>query len=201
MDQQKLKKLRFSDAVNAIESTPKALRKMLQNPGLVLPVPVSDGWKEFSLVQIAVLTIARRLIEFGFSVESASRNACSALFESILGTSAAIDDDFTAETFLRSICDAYAIAYFDEGQLTVVVKREAQWPAMLHSFQKRPVLVIPIGAVVKRAFERVLLGAEGDMSGSADSLLYGLKEFRFKFAVSEDELRALIAEAEKIANG
>jgi hypothetical protein len=201
MGQPKLKKLRFSDAANAIESTPKALRKMLQNPGLVLPVPVSDGWKEFSLVQIAVLAIARRLIEFGFSVESASRNACSVLFESILGTSVATDDGFTAETFLRSICDAYAIAYFDEGQLTVVVKREAQWPAMLHSFQKRPVIVIPIGAVVTRAFERVLLGAEGDMSGSAVSLLYGLKEFRFKFAVSDDEFRALIAEAEKIANG
>jgi hypothetical protein len=200
MSRPKVKKLRFSDAVNAVESTPKALRKMLQNPHLVLPVPVSDGWQEFSLLQIAVLAIARRLIEFGFSVQSASRSACFTLVDSLLGSPTAGDDEgFTAEMFLQSICDVYAFGHFDEGQLRVTVRREAQLQVMLPNLRKRPVLVIPIGAVVTRAFERVLLGAEGDMSGSAFSLLNSLKEYRFEI-MPDEELRAFIADAEKISS-
>jgi hypothetical protein len=109
--QSKVKKLRFSDAVHAVESTPKALRKMLQNPHLVLPAPVGDGWKEFSLLQIAVLAIARRLIEFGYSVQSASRTACFTLIDPLLGDATTLDDEgYSAERFLQSISDVYLIA-------------------------------------------------------------------------------------------
>jgi hypothetical protein len=195
----KYKKLRFSDVAKAIESTPKALRKMLQNPGLVLPAPVTDGWTEFSLVQIAVLAVARRLIEFGFPVQFASTNACSVLFESILANSGVaedkFEDKFTADTFLRSISDAHAVVYFDDGQPVLVVKHVVQWTVMSDGFEKRPILLIPIGAVVTRAFERLLLDGEGDMSGSAVSLLYGLKEFRMNASMSRDEWLSFVAEA------
>src|SRR5258707_7900208 len=59
--------------------------------------------------QIAVLAIARRLIEFGYSVQSASRSACFTLIDSLLGDATDLDDEgFSAEAFLQSICNVYA---------------------------------------------------------------------------------------------
>jgi hypothetical protein len=149
--------------------------------------------ERFALDSEEVAPVARRLIEFGFSVQFASTNACSVLFESILANSGVAEDKFTADTFLRSISDAHAVVYFDGGQPVLVVKHV--WTVMSDGFEKRPILVIPIGAVVTRAFERLLLDGEGDMSGSAVSLLYGLKEFRMNASMSRDEFLSFVAEA------
>lgn len=79
------------------------------------------------------------------------------------------------------------------------MKYGSQLSAVFDDFRNRSLLVVPIGAVVTRAFSRVLLGFDGDMSGSAISLLYGLKEFRMGMAVSTDEMSALVAQTAEAA--
>jgi hypothetical protein len=69
-----LKKLRFSDAVYAIGSTPKSVRLWLQR-GLVeinTPKPDSGGWTEYSFHDIAILALVRSLVDFGVDVRTSS---------------------------------------------------------------------------------------------------------------------------------
>lgn len=68
------KKLRFSDVVYAIASTPKAVRLWLQR-GLVdihTPKPEDGGWTEYSFRDIAILALVRSLVNFGVDVSNAS---------------------------------------------------------------------------------------------------------------------------------
>lgn len=68
------KKLRFSDVVYAINSTPKAIRLWLQR-GLVeidTPKPKDGGWTEYSFFDIAILALVRSLVNFGVDVPTAS---------------------------------------------------------------------------------------------------------------------------------
>lgn len=68
------KKLRFSDVVYAIGSTPKAVRLWLQR-GLVqihTPKPENGGWTEYSFRDIAILSLVRSLVNFGVDVPTAS---------------------------------------------------------------------------------------------------------------------------------
>jgi hypothetical protein len=68
------KKLRFSDVVYAIGSTPKAVRLWLQR-GLVeihTPKPEGGGWTEYSFRDIAILALVRALVNFGVDVPTAS---------------------------------------------------------------------------------------------------------------------------------
>jgi len=71
------KKLRFSDVVYAIGSTPKAVRLWLQR-GLVeihTPKPEGGGWTEYSFWDIAILALVRSLVNFGVDVPTASKIA------------------------------------------------------------------------------------------------------------------------------
>jgi len=71
------KKLRFSDVVYAIGSTPKAVRLWLQR-GLVeihTPKPEGGGWTEYSFRDIAILALVRALVNFGVDVPTASKIA------------------------------------------------------------------------------------------------------------------------------
>ncbi len=71
------KKLRFSDVVYAIGSTPKAVRLWLQR-GLVeihTPKPEGGGWTEYSFRDIAILALVRALVNFGVDVPTASEIA------------------------------------------------------------------------------------------------------------------------------
>lgn len=68
------KKLRFSDVVYAIDSTPKSVRLWLQR-GLVeihTPKPESGSWTEYSFRDIAILALVRSLVNFGVDVPTAS---------------------------------------------------------------------------------------------------------------------------------
>ncbi|MDQ0318769.1 hypothetical protein QO002_000907 [Pararhizobium capsulatum DSM 1112] len=67
------KKLRFSDVVYAIGSTPKAVRLWLQR-GLVeihTPKLIGGGWTEYSFLDIAILALVRSLVNFGVDVPTA----------------------------------------------------------------------------------------------------------------------------------
>ena len=67
--------LRFSDVVFAIDTTPKSLRKWLQSGKLKLDSDSQSGWRNFSHYDLAILAIMRKLVDFGISVEVASKIA------------------------------------------------------------------------------------------------------------------------------
>jgi hypothetical protein len=77
------KKLRFSDVVYAINSTPKSLRLWLQR-GLVnihTPKPAGGGWTEYSFIDIAILALVRSLVSWGVNVPTASKIANAIMTE------------------------------------------------------------------------------------------------------------------------
>jgi hypothetical protein len=80
------RKLRFGDAVFAIDATPKTLRNWLNRNQVRLPsgAEAASGWRVFSPADIAVLAVVRKLVEFGVPVEEASRIA-NAAFARIAG--------------------------------------------------------------------------------------------------------------------
>lgn len=70
------KKIRFSDAVFALDTTPKSLRKWMQNPDFELIADHPEGeWKSFSYADIACLAIMRKLVDFCVGVAEANRVA------------------------------------------------------------------------------------------------------------------------------
>lgn len=85
------RKLRFSDAAYAIEATPKTLRNWLQRDQVKFEhvgdseAAKAGGWREFTIMEIAVLAITRKLVDFGMTVEEASSYA-----DAILGDRASL---------------------------------------------------------------------------------------------------------------
>lgn len=74
------RKLRFSDVAYAIDSPPKALRNWLQRRQVALfSDDLSDGWREFSFADIAVLALVRKMVDFGVPVETANGLAHNAV--------------------------------------------------------------------------------------------------------------------------
>ncbi|MCB1343126.1 MAG: MerR family transcriptional regulator [Pseudooceanicola sp.] len=70
------KKIRFSDAVYAIGTTPKSLRLWLQRGVVDLHSEAPEGgWHEFSFVDIGILAITRKLSDFGVPVAEAGKIA------------------------------------------------------------------------------------------------------------------------------
>ncbi|HEX6960178.1 MAG TPA: MerR family transcriptional regulator [Ferrovibrio sp.] len=72
-------KLRFSDAVYAIDTSPKALRLWIQRKQVRLSGTTGEGWAEFSFADIAQLAITRKLVDFGMQVERANEIAAGLL--------------------------------------------------------------------------------------------------------------------------
>ncbi len=70
------KKLRFSDVVYAIETTPKSLRLWLQR-GLVTlhTLPTEGQWTDYSHWDVAILALVRTYVNHGVAVETASKLA------------------------------------------------------------------------------------------------------------------------------
>lgn len=70
------RKLRFSDAVYAIQTTPKALRNWLQRDLVEIHTPRQDGgWTEYSFIDIAILALVRQFVNFHVDVATASKFA------------------------------------------------------------------------------------------------------------------------------
>lgn len=66
-------KVRFSDAVYAINTTPKSLRLWLQRGLVDIHTPQREGgWTEYSVADIAILALVRTLVRFGVTVPVAS---------------------------------------------------------------------------------------------------------------------------------
>ncbi|QIG92878.1 MerR family transcriptional regulator [Bradyrhizobium sp. 6(2017)] len=70
------RKLRFSDAAYAINTTPKTLRNWLQRGVVNIHTPQQEGgWTEYSFIDIAILALVRSLVSWGVSVPTASNIA------------------------------------------------------------------------------------------------------------------------------
>jgi hypothetical protein len=143
-------KIRFSGAVHAIESTPKSLRKWLQNENLKLYSEGDrEGWFSFNYLDISLFAIMRPLVDFGLPISAASGIARAALefFPDILTLEQA-----TPKT-LVFIWDAHRIIVWpndtgwDLRLINIHVElRESLPPAHL---------VIDVASLMKRAFERL----------------------------------------------
>ncbi len=140
------RRFRFSDAVYAIRSTPKSLRKWLQNPDLTLAMnPAKWGWRHFSLFDLLVLGVMRRLVDFGVPVTDANAFAHAALMTRL----AAFED---------GDLDADRLDAFDGTSLIVMRTGEAgdrEWLIRLaFADQAEPVpsdahLHVDVGAIVR----------------------------------------------------
>lgn len=74
------KKLRFSDAVYAINTTPKSLRLWLQRGLVKIDTERGEtGWTEYSFLDIAILALVRTFVNFGVDVPTASDLAHAAM--------------------------------------------------------------------------------------------------------------------------
>jgi len=71
------RKLRFSDVVYAIDTTPKSLRLWLQRKQVKIATPEKSdgGWAEYSIHDISILALVRKLVDFGVDVSTASEIA------------------------------------------------------------------------------------------------------------------------------
>lgn len=179
------RKLRFSEVAASIEATPKAFRKMLDHPQLVMFADDEESggkWQDFSLLQVAAFAIARRLIDFGGSVSISSARSVSVLvglYKSLLDIEDVQDEVVGGRgvqlgTFLDHISGSHLVLTTDEDGtqanhevLTSVAlkKRYPSWSL------DQAVLIVPIGAVASRAIARALLGPRIDSSGNERSAL------------------------------
>ena len=145
------RKLRLSDAAFAAETTPKAIRNWLQRDLVRLAPSSSEGWREFSLMDVAALALVRRFVDFGLPVEKANEFAHEIL-------------DEKADTLLRfkntpgkalaaSFAGLSAIIWRKDGWEMRLVYIATPLPPPSDSF-----LVVDIGASLRRATERALTG-------------------------------------------
>jgi hypothetical protein len=168
------RKLRFSDAVYAVETTPKALRNWLQRKQVVLdtPTPVG-GWLEFSLADIAILALVRRLVDFGLGVAVASTIANKALKFSWTPTRrSATKRDVSAFTLSLSWAGARLIVYRTKDGKWDLVPPVKHFPTRIlgvgdddwYRAYPEPAdtyISVNVEDVLERAFGRALKSAEG----------------------------------------
>lgn len=177
-----MRKLRFSDAVFATEASPKALRKMLQSGKLLMPSPAREGWSEFSPLQLTVLVVSRRLVDFGIQVEFASQLTCLALCAA-LSSADNKSDDLSARDFLQRLLHHYIMVLVDPkgGALSYEIVESDNWPLVNDAIAHRPALTLPLHAIVSRCFERAPILSDDDMSGCERALNEALEECEITF--------------------
>jgi hypothetical protein len=155
------KRLRFSDAVYAIETTPKALRNWLQR-GLVqirTPLPPDGGWMEYSFYDIALLSLIRKLVDFGVDVSTASGIANSVFTDFFPNMLSIAEPDEMPAGALAAMWDNTRLLVFPEGDGT-------RWRAVWHPlWDNRPdpapaYISLDIEAIWRRAFERAAESAD-----------------------------------------
>lgn len=85
-------KIRFSTGAYAIEATPKTLRNWLARQQLSLMTETerkqaegNSGWIELTLIDIAFMSVTKRLVDFGVKVDDASRMSRSAILDLVMG--------------------------------------------------------------------------------------------------------------------
>lgn len=146
------RKLRFSDVVYAIDTTPKVVRNWLQRNQVKLSASETDGgWREFNVLDVAILALVRKCVDFGMQVEDAS-NIANAALES-------------GASLLRSYKNTppQALAASFNNRALIAWKDGDEWKARLiytnvENENPDAFLTIMIGEVLDRAFQRAFSG-------------------------------------------
>lgn len=145
--------LRFSDVVFAIDTTPKSLRLWLQRRKLRLDSDSQEGWRNFSLTDLAKLAIMRKLVDFGVSAEDA------AVIAKLQIPIMAGGKYFLQDWFI--------------GQILVVTREDRGWRINRASSpgkasancESDAKLVLNLENIVRRAFERAAMRGDQPKEG------------------------------------
>lgn len=144
------RKLRFSDAVVAIDTRPKVLRNWLQRDQVqFINDDRSGGWREFNVVDIAVLAIMRKLVDFGMPVSDANFWANETV---IVRTADRLDNSGPQFAALAALFEDYIIAAYKYGDMW----RVSRVPyANLKEIPADAYLVVDVRSVVGAALDRL----------------------------------------------
>ena len=159
-------KLRFSAVAEAIDSTPTALRRWLESGRVKLDSDADQGWRSFSVRDVARLAIMRKLVNFGMSVEGAAESTRTVIPIASSGR-------YTLQDFFANRLWLVSCSTSPEGVRSWSVRPSHQ--ARLASSLARTrakhiarawrdendagydaVLILDLGKIVGRAFDRVL---------------------------------------------
>jgi len=77
------RKLRFSDVAFGIDATPKTLRNWLQRDQVTLTSSGEGGWRDFSIIDVALLAIVRKLVTFGVPLDDADGIASAVVMRQV----------------------------------------------------------------------------------------------------------------------
>lgn len=163
MDETLARKLRFSDVVYAIETTPKALRNWLQRKQVPLETPETDGgWRDFSFSDIAILVLVRALLDFGIGVVDAGKIAKATIQFFPLPAKPRFKKPEETPVFALSIVwsNSRLLVYRtpDGWQLQRRLPWEKDEPSNIY-------IVLDVEQILDRAFERAL---ESNTEGAID---------------------------------
>lgn len=152
-------KFRFSDAVYAIGTTPKSLRKWLQAGQAARSNDEErKGWHSFDFVDIALLAVMRKCVDYGLPVEAAKAVAVEQLkvFGPLLGYKNTPSDALVAIWMNRVL-----LVWLD-GE-TYQQKIVNNWSADHHPAESY--IVIDVATLLRKAFDRAI---ESASDGAAD---------------------------------
>ena len=154
------RKLRFSDVVFAIDTSPKALRNWLQRSqvSLISPTPLEGGWREFSLADVAVLALTRALVDFGINVEDAS-NLAGYILSGMQGEEWFEREEASAETLSMFWVNRAVLIAREVGAERWHVKIWNMWQDFPKDFSPACIVLRPED-ILRRAVARGMSGAE-----------------------------------------
>lgn len=149
------RKLRLADVAFAIEATPKTVRNWFERNQVELTFGGGHdgGWREFSIADVAVLAVVRKLVEFGMNVKAASDFANAALMSPDSGI------------LSREDCPPAEIASYYAGQMLFFWLVDGEWKfgRCRQSDSVLPpadtFLVVLLDPLLRRAIERAVVGS------------------------------------------
>ena len=149
------KKYRYSDAIFVVETTPKSLRKWLQNPEVALVFSgEEEGWREFNFADLVVLATMRKLVDFGVGVGGASDFANTIIMSHALGlfTSGNASPSAMAHAFEG----VRAVLYQVEGQADVPWRCRIDTAGVDRGPPAATYLTLHMEDITKRALARLI---------------------------------------------
>lgn len=149
-------KIRFSAVAHATGIAPKTLRNWEARKDLIaLKGADVEGWRTFSLVQVAHLAVIPHFVKFGIDVEYADKLAYNAVH---LAAGLRIDGD--VEPFLERLSWFVTLVSEAEGEIRGVRLRREH--AELDLDKLDSMLIVNAAPIVRRAFERLAAFQGGD---------------------------------------
>lgn len=145
------KKLRFADAVYASGASAKQIRHWLRLGQVELRASVTDsGWTEFSIVDVIVLGIVRRLVECGLPVDRAGEIAR----DIVVGTSTVLlkIKKLDPDSIVRTFSSARLIVWHDREWRYRVDYSGTSCALPADAFVV-VVLDVAIGEIIRRAYQ------------------------------------------------